>query len=70
MAQYDTSRLIDAIGSADDLEMTEIVQAVIRRYSKVFPSEEVVFLSLPREPIQRKKQLEIMLEKLRDHTLE
>ena len=34
--------------TADSMELSEIVQAVVRRYAKLFADEEVVFLSLPK----------------------
>ena len=36
------------INTATDLELTEIVLAILARYDALFPEEEVFFLSLPK----------------------
>ena len=47
------------IEKANDLEINEIIHALIRRYQKVYPGWEVVFLSLPKDdPAERKRILE------------
>lgn len=57
--------VLTKIAQANDLEISEIIQAVIRRYSRVFPDWEVVFLSLPLQPDERKKLLEQTIAQLR-----
>ena len=55
--------VLDAIGEANDLEMTEIVKAVIRRDDARYPQQETLFLSVPRERgEQRRRILEAMVE--------
>ena len=39
--------LLAQIEQADDIQISRIIRAVIRRYSSVSPEHEVVFLSLP-----------------------
>lgn len=39
--------LIERIEQADDRTISRIIQAVIRRYGKLYPDQEIVFLSLP-----------------------
>lgn len=60
------SAVLAAIEKADDLQINQIIRAVIRRYSLVFPDWEVFFLSLPKDPGQRRAQLESMLEHLKE----
>ena len=38
-----------SILQADDIELSEIIQSVIRRYGVLHPDWEVMFLSLPRD---------------------
>jgi len=49
--------ILEEIEQADDRRITKIIQAVIRRYGKVFPDQEVVFLSLPTEDRQERQQV-------------
>ena len=65
--QLTLSIVLKAIEQANDMQISEIIRAVIRRYDFVFPDWDVFFLSLPKEPIERRSQLEHMLEHLKDH---
>lgn len=57
------------IEQADDMQISQIIRAVIRRYGLVFPDWDVLFLSVPKDPTQRRLQLEHMLEQLMEgHT--
>ena len=50
--------LLAQIERADDIQISRIIQAVIRRYSTVYPDHEVVFLSLPtNDPKERQMVL-------------
>lgn len=50
--------LLEKVEQADDIGISRIIRAVIRRYSRVFPDHEVVFLSLPtRDPEERQMVL-------------
>ena len=44
---FDISEVTEIIEGANDHAMTQIIQAVIRRYKVVYPDQEVIFLSLP-----------------------
>ena len=46
------------IEQADDFEISEIIDAVVRRYSVCFPDWEVVFLSFHKDPLLKKAELE------------
>ena len=54
------------IEQANDLEINEIIQSVIRRYNAVFPDWEIVFLSLPLQPQERKLLLEQTIAQLKN----
>lgn len=52
------SSFLQTIEQANDLEISEILKAVIRRYRKIHPDWEVAFLSLPtNNPKERRKIL-------------
>ena len=57
--------ILNQIGQADDLEINEIIQAVIHRYNTVFPDWEVIFLSLPLQSKEREQLIEQSIEQLR-----
>ena len=44
---YRFKEVLSRIAAADSQELSHIVQAVLDRYSALFPEEEVLFLSLP-----------------------
>ena len=56
--------VLERILLASDKELNQILDAVTRRYCRLFPDWDILFLSLPREPEQRKQQLKTMLEQL------
>lgn len=60
------NKLIKIIETADDLEISQIIHAVVRRYADVYPDWDVFFLSLPKEPAERREQLAQMLEALKN----
>lgn len=57
--------ILKQIEAADDIEINQIIDAVTRRYLTVFPDEEILFLSVPRDPEKRNAQLALMLEQLK-----
>lgn len=68
----ETDNSLDAvlakIAQADDFEISQIIQAVVRRYRQVFPDWQVVFLSLPgTDQKARNKQLRETLMFLMNH---
>lgn len=60
--------ILAGIEQADDFEINEIINAVIRRYQAVFPDWEVMFLSLPKnDPEERRKALQSIINFLKNH---
>jgi hypothetical protein len=57
--------ILAGIEQANDLEISQIIQAVIRRYKTVFPDWEVIFLSLPLQPETRAELLEEAIAQLK-----
>ena len=49
--------IMEEIERADDRGITQIIQAVIRRYGKVFPDQEVVFISLPVDDPEERRMI-------------
>lgn len=49
-----TKRLIKRIENADGYEIDEILNAFRRRYRKLHPDWEVLFLSLPKQDQQKR----------------
>ena len=45
------------VNTADSSELSQIVQAVVRRYGSIFEEEEVVFLSLPKHDTQERHRI-------------
>lgn len=56
--------LLNQIETASDLEISQIIQAVIKRYHHVYPGWDVSFLALPKEPGERKKHLQAAIRQL------
>ena len=46
-----------AIEEADDLELSEIMQAIIRRENHIFPENEAFFLSLPKNDREERRRV-------------
>ena len=63
----DFQDILARIEQADDLEISQIIQAVIRRYKTVFPDWEVIFLSLPLQPEAKAELLEEAIAQLKKH---
>ena len=57
--------ILERIEQADDFEINEIIQAVIRRYKLVFPDWEIIFLSLPVQSEERKLLLDQTIDQLK-----
>jgi len=49
--------LITAIEQADGLTIDEIIDALRRRYQKLYPDEEIIFLSLPRNDRSERRRI-------------
>lgn len=58
--------VIERIFFSTDVEINQILNAVIRWYGRHYPDWDVMFLSLPKESEARRKQLERMLEMLKN----
>ena len=56
--------LLDKIETASDLEISQIIQAVIKRYHHVYPGWDVSFLALPKDPGERKTHLQAAIRQL------
>lgn len=56
MNRYDREnelgQMMDMIQYADDHQISQIVRAVIRRFSVIRPDEEVMFLTLPKNDVE------------------
>lgn len=50
------NEVIKAIENASDTQINEIINAVTRRYERLYPDWEVVFYSISREPKKRRTQ--------------
>ena len=58
--------VLSYIEDADCNEIDAIIDAVIHRYCRHHPEWDILFLSLPKEECARRKQLERMLEMLKN----
>lgn len=50
-------KLLAQIHCANDYEISQIISAIVRRYSVVYPDQEVLFLSLPINDIAEREQI-------------
>lgn len=56
---------LSEIEKADDCFLSKLIQAIIQRYGILHPEEEIIFLSLPRnKPEERKEVLSFFLQAL------
>ena len=65
LSQPTLFNILERIEQADDFEINEIIQAVIRRYKMVFPDWEIIFLSLPVQSEKRKLLLDQTIDQLK-----
>ena len=47
--------LVSRIQNADDVEISAIIEAVVERYTLVYPDWEVMFCSLPKNDLKERK---------------
>lgn len=59
--------ILDRIAHADDNEITMITEAIIRRYENYYPDWEIAFISLHKDPVKRKQDLENIYHFLKEH---
>lgn len=50
------TKLLRKIERANDFEISQIIRAIIQRYSKIYPDQEIIFLSLPVNKSEERKQ--------------
>ena len=50
-------QLVQRITEADDIALSEIVQAVIKRYGMLHSDWEIMFLSLPKDDRQERNRI-------------
>ena len=62
--------ILTAIEHADEQLIQDAIQAVIRRYSSVFPDWEVVFYALPKKPQKRRQEVERLIHMLQTYELQ
>ena len=55
------------IQQADDIEIQQILAAIISRYNAYHPDQEILFLSMHKEQVQRKKDIESIVTFLQNH---
>lgn len=56
------TELLNHIRQANDAELTTIVQMVIARYGELFPDDEIIFVSLPKNaPDERRETIKQIL---------
>lgn len=56
------------IQQADDAELTQIINAVIRRYGIQYPDQEAMFLTLPKnDPEERRNTLNSIFDLLKNN---
>lgn len=58
--------LLDGIEKASDMDMSEIIKALIRRNNRVHPEQETIFLSLPRNDREERERLLMLAASLMD----
>ena len=58
------------VAKSDDAQISQIIQAVISRYAEVYPGWDVSFLSLPKDPAQRRKQVQRLIDLLENNELQ
>ena len=55
--------VLEYIDRTDDLQLSEIIRAIIGRYNEVHPDWEISFLSLPKnDPVQQEQMLQSILQ--------
>jgi hypothetical protein len=50
-------QLVQRITEADDIALSEIVQAVIKRYGALHSDWEIMFLSLPKYDVEERNRI-------------
>lgn len=61
---YIPHSIIKQIEEADDLAISRIIEAVIKRFSRLYPEWEVVFFSLHRDQQKRAEDIKELVKRL------
>lgn len=59
--------IIKQIEQSDELQLSEIIGAIIVRYNALCADREAIFLSLPTDPHLREQELESIIRLIRNH---
>ena len=62
--------MLMGIESANEKALSQIILSAIRRAGALYPDDDIIVLSLPKEPAARQETLELFLLKLRDGSLQ
>ena len=57
MARKELNDVLHWIESMNSAEMDEILSAIISRYSLLYPENELIYLFLPRNAMEERKQI-------------
>ena len=60
----DTKELLSQIRQADAAALNDIAQTLMERYHTLFPDDDVIFLSLPKNNPQERQRLLQMVQNL------
>ena len=59
--------LLHQIEQADEIQLNDIIRAVMRRYNALRTDREITFLSLPTDPKTRNEELEEIIHFIRSY---
>ncbi len=54
-------RFMKKINALSELELQEVMAAIQKRYAANFPEWDVFYLAIPKDPSQRKAEIELLL---------
>ena len=60
------TKLMQLVRQADEMELQQVVTAIMRRYAELFPDWEVTYFAIPHDPVQREIVLESAFRLLRE----
>ena len=62
MTNITLDEILERIETADNFEISKIMEAVQKRFCIAFPDWEVIYLSCPKnDPVQRKQTLDALI---------
>lgn len=61
------SELMQLVLQATEMELQQIITAIMHRYDELFPDWEVTYLALPNDPVQREIAIESTMQFLRKY---